>query len=425
MFINQRPRADRLDRLPLPPYPKPMPGLLAAAVVALSASAASAASPSPFAPPPEPAQTFVRLLAPSGAFRTGTLQAFEKETGLAIAYDAYGDPARIPAMMKDGPYDVVILPGPDIARAAAAGQLRRIGRDQIPNARNVAPQLAAKLAAYDPGGRSIAWGWAATGLLYDAAKAPPLLGGPPVSWSAALSPNVMGKLAPCGVALPDSRDELFAAAFRVMGADPARLRDRQIVAAADLILAARKVARIPVSRDPVTAIASGAVCLTLGGAPQAEIATRRSREGGPAADIRFAAPREGAPVTIDALAEPADAPYPREASALIDFLLRPEVAAQATAAAGLTSAGTVAPGVNFRALWPAGLYDPRTAELVEKEWSRIQDEERQNRQTGKQGGAKTGAKTGAKAQAAAKGGKGAHGGKAKPAHAKGGRRTHQ
>ena len=418
---------DRLDRLPLPPYPKLMPRLLAAALVALSTSAASAASPSPFAPPPQPAEAFVRLLAPSGAFRTGTLQTFEKETGLAVAYDAYGDPAHIPAMMKDGPYDVVILPGPDIARAAAAGQLRRIGRDQIPNARNVAPQVAAKLAAYDPGGRSMAWGWSATGLLYDAAKAPPLLGGVPNSWSAALNPNVAGKLAPCGVALPDSRDELFAAAFRTMGADPARLRDRQIVAAADLILAARKVARIPVSRDPVTAIASGAVCLTLGGAPQAEIATRRSREGGPAADIRFAAPREGATITIDALAEPADAPHPREASMLIDFLLRPEVAAQATAAAGLMSAGSVAPGVNFRALWPAALYDPKTAELVEKEWSRIQNDERQSRRTSKRGAAKTEAKAqpaankGAKTEAA----KGAHGGRAKSGHAKGGHRTHQ
>ena len=180
-----------------------MPKLLAAALVALSASAAFAAQVSPFAPRPKAEQTLVRLLAPSGAFRTGTLQAFEQESGSAVAYDAYGDPARIPAMMKEGPYDVVILPGPEIARAAAQGGLGHTDKADIPNARRVAPQVAAKLAAYDPGGYSIAWGWSATGLLYDAAKAPPLLGGLPNSWGAALTSNLAGKLAPCGVALPE------------------------------------------------------------------------------------------------------------------------------------------------------------------------------------------------------------------------------
>ena len=92
--------------------------------------------------------------------------------------------------------------------------------------------------------------------------------------------------------------------------------------------------RLPISRDPISAIAGGAVCLTFGDAAQAEIASRRSREGRRRLDIRFAEPKEGGPIAIDALAEPHDAPHPREASALIDFLLRPAVAAEATAADG-------------------------------------------------------------------------------------------
>ena len=193
---------------------------LFAGVVALSASGLEA---SPFAPPPKPAETIVRLLAPSGAFTAKTLREFERESGAAVAYDAYGDPARIPSMMKEAPYDVVIMPGPALARAVAAGQLRKIDKAQIPNARRVAPPVAAKLMAYDPGGAyAIAWGWSATGLLYDAGKVPQLIGAPPNSWGAALAPEVARKLAPCGVALPDARDELFIAAWRLLGVDPAK-----------------------------------------------------------------------------------------------------------------------------------------------------------------------------------------------------------
>lgn len=342
---------------------------IVAAIVALSAAGLEKTT-SPFAPPPKPAQKIVRLLAPSGAFSGRTLRAFERETGYAVAYDAYGDPARIAQMMKE-PYDVVVLPGPALAQAIAAGQLLKLDKSDIPNARRVAPQVALKLAAYDASGAyALAWGWSATGLIYDAVKAPQLLGAAPNSWADALAPEIARKLAPCGVALPDDRDEMFMAAWRLMGVDPLRLRDRDVTGAADVIIRARAAVRLPISRDPIGAIAGGAVCLTFGGAAQAEIATRRSHEGGAGLEIRFAEPREGGPIAIDALAQSDEAAHPREASALIDFLLEPAVASKSTAATGLTSAEASTANENFRGLWPIGVYDARLLPLIEKEWAR-------------------------------------------------------
>ncbi len=251
-------------------------------------------------------------------------------------------------------------------------QLRAIDKHDIANARRIAPPVAGKLASYDAtGGYGLAWGWSATGLLYDAGKATRLLGAPPNSWVDALAPEIARKLAPCGVALPDARDEMFIAAWRLMGVDPARAREREVKAAADLIIRARAAVRQPASRDPISAIASGAVCLTFGNAAQAAIASRRSREGGEGLEIRFAEPREGGPIAIDALAEPRDAPHPKEAAALIDFLLRPSVAAEATAAAGLESAETETSALNFRGLWPVGVYAPALVPVIEKEWARV------------------------------------------------------
>lgn len=342
-----------------------------AAIFAVAATALQS-TPSPFAPAATPAPKIVRLLAPSGTLDARTLGDFERESGYAVAYDAYGDAARILPMMNEGPYDVIVLPGPVLARAIAAGELRRLDKALISNARLVEAPVTAKLAAYDPGGvYSLPWGWSATGLLYDAGKTARLLGGPPVSWAAALAPAVAGKLAPCGVALPDARDQMFIAAWRLLGIDPGRLRERDVRAAADLIIRARKTVRLPASRDPIAAIAGGAVCLTFGDAAQAGIASLRSREGGEGSDIRHIQPREGGPLAIDALAEPRDAPHPEEALALIDFLLRPAVAAKAAEAGGLASAEAGAAAESFRFLWPVGAYDPRLEPVVEREWARV------------------------------------------------------
>ena len=358
--------------------------MLTALIAAAAVLSAGALEASPFAPPAKPALKIVRLLAPSGAFNARTLREFERESGFEVAYDAYGDVGKVPSLMKEGPYDLVILPGPALAQAISSGELRKIDRGQVANARRIAPPIAAKLLSYDPGGAySLAWGWSATGLLYDAEKAPRLLGGLPNSWAAALAPDVARKLAPCGVALPDSRDEVFIAAWRLLGVNPSNLRERDVKAAADLIIRARAAVRLPESRDPIAAIAGGAVCLTIGDAAQAEIATRRSREGRAGFDIRFAEPREGGPMAIDAIAEPRDAPRPREAAALADFLLRPGIAAEATAATGLTSAETVTPSDNFRALWLIGVYDARLLPVVEKEWERTRARNPESAKTSK------------------------------------------
>ena len=49
------------------------------------------------------------------------------------------------------------------------------------------------------------------------------------------------------------------------------------------------------------------------------------------------------------------------------------------------SAQSVAKTDNFRALWPVGLYDPKTVEIVEREWSRVQDDGREKRPGRKRG----------------------------------------
>jgi putrescine transport system substrate-binding protein len=343
-------------------------------VLALTAfaQAAFAQAASPFIAPAAPKPNVVRLLALADYFDLHALEEFERSSGLQIAYDAYGGPADLADKWRDGPYDLVVLSGPELAREIALGALAKLDKARIPNARAVQPAVAAKLAAYDPAGAyAVAAGWFASGLVYDEEKATRRLGAPPNSWASLFAPAEARKLGDCGIVLPDDRDALFIAAWRMLGIDPARATAADVKSAGALIGRARPELRAFPAPDVAGALASGAACLTVGDAGEAEAATARSREGGAPGAFAFALPREGAALSIDAYAIPRDAAHASEAYALLDFLLRPDIAALDARAARLTSALTPGRDDALKRLWPEGVYDPRLANAIQTEWARL------------------------------------------------------
>jgi putrescine transport system substrate-binding protein len=75
-------------------------------------------------------------------------------------------------------------------------------------------------------------------------------------------------------------------------------------------------------------LANGETCLALGWSGDVKQARDRAREAGKGIDLAYSIPREGAISNYDTLAIPADAPHPRNAHLLIDYLMRPDVAAR-------------------------------------------------------------------------------------------------
>ena len=360
--------ADRRRRLDARAIVAP---LVAAAALAW-AQAALADDGSPFMPPPAPKPNIVRLLAPPDYFDPQTLEEFERASGYQIAYDAYDEAAGVARKWREGPYDLVVLPGPALASEIALGALGRLDKKLIPNARAIQPPVAAKLDAYDRGGvYSVPLGWYATGLIFDADKAAKRLGGPPMSWAYVFAPDLARKMADCGIALPDARDALFIAAWRMTGIDPARATASAVKNAGAVISRALTMARAFPARDVAGALASGAACLAVGDAGEAHAAVARSRAGGALVDVRFSLPWEGGALSLDALAMPRDAPHPAQAYALLDFLLQSDVALRDARAAGLVSALDGGQNELLRRAWPEGASDPRLAAAVQSEWARL------------------------------------------------------
>ena len=331
-----------------------------------------AAAPSPFAPAATQQPKRVRVLAFADYFDPGVLQEFEQSSGYQIAYDAYDAPGAIPAKLRDGPYDLLILPGPALAQEAASGALQRFDKKKAPNAAKIAPMIATKLAAYDKSGAyGVAYAWFADGLLYDADKVPARLGAPPSSWAALFAPELTRKLFDCGIATPDARDDLFVAAWRYLGIDPTKVAAPEIKRASDLLARAKPGFRVFSAPDLAGALANGSSCLGVGGEGDAKLAIARAKAAGKKLDIRFALPREGGPMSLDAIAIPRDAPDAAMGYALADFLLRPDIAARNAKAANVISSETSVSDDMLKRLWPAGALPPLLAPLIDKEWARL------------------------------------------------------
>lgn len=333
---------------------------------------APAAAQSPFAPAPKAKPTFIRLLAFADYFDPRALEEFERESGWRIAYDAYDAPESIPDKLRDGPYDLIVLPGPVLRQEIAAGALRKLDRAQLPHASSASSAIAVKLAAYDPSGSyAVTYMWFASGLLFDAGMAPKRLGSTPASWSVIFAPEQARRLADCGIATPDGRDDLFMAAWRFLGANPGKLTALDVKRAADLLIRVKASARAFAVADIVGALANGSVCLSLGRMSDAALAMTRANQQARDADIRFVVPKEGAPMSLDALAIPKGAPHLTESYALLDFLLRPEIAARNARATGLFSGEDAGDQETLKRLFPTGALGANLAASIEKEWARV------------------------------------------------------
>jgi putrescine transport system substrate-binding protein len=338
----------------------------------LFAERAFAVSPSSFVPPPPPKPKIVRLLASAEYFDPHSLEEFERVSGYAVAYDAYDSPEAIADKWREGPYDLVVLPGPALARRIASGSLAKLDKSRLAGARAVQAPVAAKLSAYDPGGAySVAFGWSAIGLLYDSDKAAKRLVGAPASWGYLILPQMEAKMSDCGIALPDARDALFIAAFRVMGVDPAKATLPEVKGAGAMLARAKPAARGFGVSDVVGLLARGGDCLSMGSASEAEAAAARGRQGGAPAAIRFIEPREGGAVSLDAFAIPRDAPRPDQAYALLQFLLRPDNSQANARTAGVVSAETAGQEEALRYLWPEGALNPWLSAAIETEWTHL------------------------------------------------------
>jgi putrescine transport system substrate-binding protein len=266
----------------------------------------------------------------------GVLEDFTRETGIKIIYDTYDSNEMLETRLLAGAtgYDIVVPSATFLQRQIKAGVLQPIDTSKLSNAANIWPEIATRLARYDPGNRyAINYMWYTTGVAYNVAKIKQRIGDKPISsWEQVLRPENLKKFADCGIYALDSSEDMFSIAMNFLRLDPNSKNPDDIRRAADHLAGLRRYIKKFHSSEYINALANGDICLAIGWAGDSLQARNRAREAGNDVDIAYVIPNEGTLMSLDNLAIPKDAPHLEEAYLFIDYLLRPDVAARNTKA---------------------------------------------------------------------------------------------
>ena len=263
------------------------------------------------------------------------LQAFTKETGIKVRYDTFDANETLETKLLAGNsgYDVVVPTGYFLQRQIAAGVFQKLDKSKLPNLVSAWPEIMQKLAFYDPGNQhAVNYMWGTTGIGYNVKELHEILGPAAKidSWDVVFRPDELAKFKGCGIHMLDSVDDIVPAALQYLGLDPNSTRAEDLDKAADLIAKIRPYVRKFHSSEYLNALASGEICFVVGWSGDIKQAQKRAAEAKGGVEIGYVIPNEGAQMFFDNLAIPKDAPHVAEAHALIDYLLRPEVAAKNT-----------------------------------------------------------------------------------------------
>jgi putrescine transport system substrate-binding protein len=268
----------------------------------------------------------------SDYIQPSVIKDFEKETGIHVNYDVFDSNEILETKLLTGHtnYDLVVPSAAFMERQLQADIYQKLDKSLLPNLKNLDPGIQSALAIYDPGNQyAVDYMWITSGVGYNAAAIKARMPDAPVdSWRMIFDPTVISKFADCGVSILDAPSEVVATALLYIGKNPNSNTLEDLKAAERVLKAVRPYIRYVDSSRYIDNLANGEICLAMGWSGDIKQAHDRALEANKGIDLKYSIPREGAIVNLDVLVIPADAPHPTNAHLFIDYLLRPDVAAE-------------------------------------------------------------------------------------------------
>lgn len=264
-----------------------------------------------------------------------TIANFEKESGIKVVYDVFDSNEVLEAKLLAGRsgYDVVVPSNNFLAKQIRAGVFQKLDRSQLPNWKNLNPELLNALSPSDPGNLyATPYLWGTIGFAYNVDKVKKVLGdaAPVDSWDLVFKPENMEKLKSCGVSFLDSPTEMLPAALNYLNIETGTQKPDDIKQAEALFLSIRPNVSYFHSSKYISDLANGDICVAVGYSNDLFIAQARANEANNGNHIEYVIPKEGAGSYFDMMAIPADATNVKAAHLFLNYLMKPEVIANIT-----------------------------------------------------------------------------------------------
>ena len=262
---------------------------------------------------------------------TEVLDLFEAETGIRVNYDVYDSAAVVDVKLLTGSsgYDVVVHANRNSSLLVPIGIYEKLDMSRFEYLGNLDAETWERIDIYDAvRGYYVPYHWGTTGYAWNVDLVRERLPDHPMDSADVLfDPDVVAKLADCGVTLLDSTTSLFPMALAYLGLEPADMSIENIAAAEATLRQVQPHIRYFSNEKMTLDLPNKEVCVAMSWSGDYAAASRRAREAGVEVELRYTAPKEGTGIWVDGAYILSDAPHKSNAYRFVDFLMRADVAA--------------------------------------------------------------------------------------------------
>lgn len=260
-----------------------------------------------------------------------TIDNFEKEYGIEVNYGVYDSSEIVDAKLLAGSsgYDVVFHSYQFASRLAPLGIFEKLDYSKLDNVRYLDRKLLEKISLYDAiEGYTVPYLWGTTGYAYNYDMVRARL--PDIELNSAnmlFDPDVVSRVADCGVSLLDSPTDVIPMVLAYLGRDPNAIDAENLAAAEAQLMLVRPYILYFSSTKLISDLPNKEVCVAMSWSGDFAQAAARAEEAGIEIDLRYTMPKEGSGLWVDGMFIPEDAPHKENAYLFINYITRPEVTA--------------------------------------------------------------------------------------------------
>ena len=262
-----------------------------------------------------------------------TIADFAKEYNIEVTYDNYDSVEMADSKLVTGNsgYDVVSHSGSAIGRLIPAGILHPLDKSKLSNLKHMAPEVMAQLSAnWDPGNQHVVpYMWGTHGVTYNKEEVLKVLPDAPIgSMDLIFKPENMEKLAQCGVSFLDSPTDIMPMALAYLGLNPSSTDKADYDKAADMLLKVRPYIKT-FDNYAYQRMPNKEFCVSVTWGPDGLLAMSGAEEANTGVVLDFFHPpgQGAANIWVDGWIIPADAKNLENAYLFLNYMMRPEVAA--------------------------------------------------------------------------------------------------
>ncbi len=268
----------------------------------------------------------------NGYIADDTLTRFTQATGITATYDIHDSNEVLESKLMTGNtgYDVVSPSNHFLSRLIKAGAIQPLDRSQLPNWKNLDPQLMKKLEVNDPGNRyGFPYMWGTAGIGYNVEKIKAIFGNTDVtrSWTMFFDEDTIKKLSTCGVAIIDNPTQILPITLNYLGLPHHSHEPADYKQAEQALLKIRPYIQYFHASKYISDLANGNICAVIGFNGDVVQAAASAKEAHNGIQIAYSIPEEGSTLWLDMVVMPKAAPHEKNAYAYMNYLLDPKVIA--------------------------------------------------------------------------------------------------